>query len=247
MLPYSNDYLLNKKIKIFQPLNGYRASTDAILLSSMVTQVKQGNKILDVGSGTGPISLCLAERFKNLSPEIFGIDIQNELVELANLSAKENNFNFLQFINADIRHNVPLKNCSFQHVITNPPYTDHDLPSPNPSKATAHNMLDFSLTEWLKFCIKMTAPFGFFYIINRAEALNEIISTLYGKMGNMKIIPLFSKNNQNAKRVIVIAQKDSKAPTLIYKGITLHLENGNYSPEAEAILRHGKSFFDISS
>lgn len=247
MLAYSNDYLLNKKIKIFQPLNGYRASTDAVLLSSMIHSIKKGQRILDVGSGTGPISLCLAERFKNLSPEILGIDVQKDLVELANLSAKENCFNFLKFINADIRKKIPLDNCSFQHVITNPPYTNHDLPSPNPSKATAHNMLDFSLEEWLKFCIKMTAPFGFLYTINRAEAVNEIIASLYGKMGNMKIIPLFSKNNQNAKRVIVIAQKDSKAPTLIYRGITLHEDDGRYSCEAEAILREGKSFFDIFS
>ena len=33
---YSNDYLLDKKVKIFQPLDGYRASTDAVLLAASV-------------------------------------------------------------------------------------------------------------------------------------------------------------------------------------------------------------------
>ena len=61
---FTNDYLLDKKIKIFQPVNGYRASSDAVLLSSVVTEVRQNDCILDVGSGTGGISLCLAHRFE---------------------------------------------------------------------------------------------------------------------------------------------------------------------------------------
>lgn len=61
MIDYTNDYLLDKKVKIFQPVNGYRASTDAVLLSSLA-QIKNGDSILDVGSGTGAVSLCLAHR-----------------------------------------------------------------------------------------------------------------------------------------------------------------------------------------
>ena len=61
MQNYSQDYLLDKQVKIFQPINGYRASTDAVFLSAMVSSVRNGDKILDVGSGTGAVSLCLAE------------------------------------------------------------------------------------------------------------------------------------------------------------------------------------------
>ena len=60
MAEYTNDYLLNRQVKIFQPVDGYRASTDAVILSSLVQKVKKNDKILDVGSGTGAISLCLA-------------------------------------------------------------------------------------------------------------------------------------------------------------------------------------------
>ena len=59
-LDHTNDYLLDKRVKIFQPINGYRASTDAVLVSSLVNKVKTTDKILDVGSGTGAISVCLA-------------------------------------------------------------------------------------------------------------------------------------------------------------------------------------------
>ena len=59
MAEYTNDYLLNRQVKIFQPVDGYRASTDAVILSSLIQKVKKNDKILDVGSGTGAISLCL--------------------------------------------------------------------------------------------------------------------------------------------------------------------------------------------
>ena len=90
MLEYSNDYLLDKKIKIFQPIDGYRASTDAVFLSSLLDEkiIKKENKILDVGSGTGAISLCLASRLKNKNVDILGVDIQKDLVELSNFSEK---------------------------------------------------------------------------------------------------------------------------------------------------------------
>ena len=106
MNSYTNDYLLNKKIKIFQPIDGYRASTDAVFLSSLVDEdkINKNTNILDVGSGTGAISLCLASRLKDKNVEILGVDIQHDLVELSNLSAKSNGFDsFLKYKNIDIR------------------------------------------------------------------------------------------------------------------------------------------------
>ena len=193
MQNYTQDYLLDKQVKIFQPINGYRASTDAVFLSAMVSSVRNGDKILDVGSGTGAVSLCLAERFKHLQISINGFEIQPELAELANLSAKENGFDFLKFINTDIASPLPdgLRFCSFNHVVSNPPYALKDLPSPNKSKATAHNLNHMTLTQWINFCIKMTAPKGFIYLVNRAEALDEILFALYPKTGNIHILPLF--------------------------------------------------------
>ena len=80
------DYLLNKKVKIYQPEGLYHASTDAVWLAAAVEKVKKGDSILDVGSGTGAVSLCLAARFRDKTPQIIGIDIQKDLVEASNLS-----------------------------------------------------------------------------------------------------------------------------------------------------------------
>ncbi len=241
MKDYSEDYLLNRRVKIFQPTGGYHASSDAVLLASAVVDVKQNDNILDVGSGTGAVSLCLAKRLKDKNISVCGIEIQKQLAQLANLSAEANGFDFVRFINSDIREN-PLPFCSFAHVISNPPYAEKDMPSPNDSKSTAHNFSSVpNLGEWIKFCIKMIRPQGHFYMINRAEALEEILFHIHGKLGNIKITPLISKKGQNAKRVIFSARKDSRTPLVLQPPLIIHNDTGEYSPQAEAILRGGQT------
>ena len=234
------NYLLDKKVKIYQPKGAYHASSDAVWLAAAIKDIKQGAKILDVGSGTGAISLCLAERFKDKQPSITGLEIQPNLVEAANKSAAANHFDFLHFIHTDI-FAATLPHCSFDAVVTNPPYALEDMPSPNISKATAHNFSQTTLEKWINFCIKMIKPQGVFCTINRAEALDEILHIIHGKLGKIEIFPLHSKLDQPAKRIIIRAQKDSKAPLVLHRGILVHREDGAYSPEAEAVLRQGFS------
>lgn len=233
------DYLLNKTVKIYQPESLYHASTDAVWLAAAIHKIRQGDKILDVGSGTGAVSLCLAARFKDKNLQITGVDIQKDLVEAANLSAKANGFNNLSFEEVDVLYSK-YHPCSFNHVISNPPYADADMPSPNVSKAKAHNFESEGLQKWIDFCIKALKPQGCFYMINRAEALDDIITFLHGRLGGIEIFPLFSKPKDNkAKRVIVRAQKDSNAPLIIHTPIYVHKEDNTHSDMAEKVLRQG--------
>ena len=240
----SHDYLLNKRISIFQPLKGYRASTDAVFLASVPAKIKNGDSFLDIGSGTGAVSLCLASRLHAYNPRITGLEIQPELVKLSNRSAAANGFDFVSFRLCNIKEppaDIPF--CSFDHVISNPPYAEEDMPSPDPGKALAHNHRDLNLREWIKFAVKMLKPRGRFYMINRATAVSSILAALDKHLGEICIIPLFSKAEQSeAKRVIVTARKDSRAGTKILRGITIHTPDGAHTPEASAILRDGKAF-----
>lgn len=238
MAEYDENYLLDNKVKIYQPRDGYRASSDAVWLAAAVNSVKNGDTFLDVGAGTGAISLCLAKRFKDKKIKITGIELQQQLAAAANLSAEANRFDFLDFINANI-FETSLQPCSFTHVITNPPYALEDMPSPNASKAAAHNFQFEDLSKWLDFCIKMLKPKGMFYIINRTEALDSILERLHGRLGKIEIFPLCSKAEQPAKRIIIRAQKDSKTPLVLHTGILVHLPDGRYSEKAESVLRQG--------
>jgi len=246
-MDYTEDYLLNKKVKIFQPTDGYRAAIDAVFLASLVAQQKVSHqaKILDVGSGTGAVSLCLAYRLKEKHPEITGIDIQENLVELSNKSAKANNFDFLHYEVSDIRNKTnELLPGTFDFVVTNPPYSDHDMPSPNESKKFAHNHQNFDLTSWLSFSLKMLKPKGYIALINRTEALNEILRAMHNKAGSIQILPLYSKQNQPAKRILILGEKGSHGLTTVLPPLYTHNEDGTYSEIAEQILRNAKGYWE---
>lgn len=245
MINYSEDYLLNKKVRIYQPEDGYHASVDAVFLAAAVNSLKDGDTILDVGSGTGAVSLCLAERFKNSKVSFTGLELQGNLSALSNKSAAANGFSsFLKFENKDFfRNNLP--NCSFSHVLSNPPYSDHDMPSPNPSKAAAHNYSKLGAREWIMQMIKMIRPKGVFYMINRTEALDEILSVLHERLGGIEIFPLQSKIGQPAKRIIVRARKDCKTPLKIHPFLTIHNISGEYSEAAKKILYEGESLDNV--
>lgn len=234
------NYLLNKRVKIYQPEGAYHASTDAVWLAAAVEMVKNGDSFLDVGAGTGAVSLCLAERFKKFDISLTGLEIQPILCEAANKSAQANGFDFVRFINTDI-FKSHLPPCSFTHVISNPPYAAGDTVSPNPSKAAAHNFSTNGLASWIAFCIKMIRPKGFFYMINRAEALDEILACLHGKLGRIEIFPIYSKTGETAKRIIVRAQKDSKVPLAIRPPVVIHSRTGSHTRKAEQVLRKGSS------
>lgn len=237
MADYSEDYLLDKKIKIFQPREGYRAAIDAVLLAAAVEKVRPGDNILDIGSGTGAVSLCLAHRFREA--RITGVEIQPELAELSNMSVKANGFDNLQYLNRNA-FEAELPFCSFAHVVSNPPYFERNMPtSPKSGKAIAHNFSRGGLNEWIDLCIKMIRPQGYFYMVNRAEALGEILSRLHGRLGEIRVFPLYSKAGQNAKRVIIRARKDSHAPLILTPGLIIHNRNGAYSEAAEKVLRDG--------
>ena len=55
------DRLLGGRVRLIQPLSGYRAATDPVLLAAAVA-ARPGERVLDLGCGDGASSFCLAER-----------------------------------------------------------------------------------------------------------------------------------------------------------------------------------------
>ena len=81
------DHLLSGTIKIFQKKKGYRFSIDSILLAHFIN-LKEGQKVVDLGTGSGIIPIILATKVK--STEIWGVEIQEELAEVAKRNIEMN-------------------------------------------------------------------------------------------------------------------------------------------------------------
>lgn len=238
---FTTDDFLGGKIKLRQPVNGYRATSDAVLLAASVFP-KKNQKVLDVGTGTGAVGLCLLARCPELS--VSGIDVQAEMTGLASHNVTLNGLSDkMSITTADIRTKRidGIETGEFDWVITNPPFILEDQISPDPVRDIAHRESDCSLSEWIKACLRYVAARGYFAMINRADRLPEILSFLYGKLGGIRIIPVWTKEGEHAKRVIVIGRKGVLSPAVLTAGITLTNAKGERTEQAEAIMRNGQA------
>lgn len=240
---FTTDDFLGGKIKLRQPENGYRATSDAVLLAASI-EAKPGQNVLDIGTGTGAVGLCLLARCPGIS--VTGLELQPEMAALAAQNAALNNLDdSFRVACGDIRSKridaVPTG--FFDWVVTNPPFILEDQPSPDKTRDIAHRESGCSLEEWINNALRYIKPRGFFAMINRADRTAEICARMYSKLGGIRIIPVWTKENGPAKRIIVIGRRGVRSPAVLEKGIALMHSDGTRTPEAEAVMRGGSPLF----
>ncbi|MEZ8006870.1 MAG: methyltransferase [Amylibacter sp.] len=239
----TQDTFLNQRLIIRQPRNGYRAATDPVFMAASVP-ARAGQSILDIGCGVGVASLCLGARISGLS--LTGIELQMEYTKLAKVNAANNNLYF-EVINSDLA-NLPdaLKQKSFDHIMTNPPFfIPETLSKPLDSGKLLANVETMKLGEWITLSLKRLKSHGSFTIIHLAERLPEILTHMGQSCGNIRILPISSRKEHPAKRIIIQAIKGSKSPMkllppfIVHDGDQHNKDGNDYSLFAEKILRHG--------
>ena len=234
------DNFLGGRIKLVQPSEGYRAGIDPIFLAASI-HPKLQDRILDVGSGGGISCISLAVRCPNA--EIIGLEIQPDLVEMAQTNIRENNLeDRVKILKGDLEYPPPLiTENSFDHVMTNPPYFEEKRVKMSPVLGRAQaNTETVDLGTWIKCCLKFLKPKGVFTMIHRTERLSEICAHLGTKVGDLVIYPLWPTANKPARRVIIQGRKNTGGEPRLARGLVLHGEMEKYTPEAEAVLRHAK-------
>lgn len=247
MLDHTRDAFLDGQLMLLQPKAGPRAAIDAMFLAASIPVIRgNSDRVLDAGSGSGIVSLSVAWRVADA--KIVGVEIEPELVALAQESARLNHCpDRLRFIEGDITCLVRENNhsClvpeSFNHVAANPPYYVEGSArfSDNRLKRSAQIARPEDLSKWIDFLEGMVTRRGTLTLIHRAGALGEILNLLDGRFGGVTVYPLFPHSGEPARRVIVQGQKGSKAPIKILPGLVLHEPSGVYTEGADAVLRQG--------
>jgi tRNA1(Val) A37 N6-methylase TrmN6 len=238
----SDDTLLGGKVRLRQPVEGYRVAIDPVLLAASVTAV-DNDRVLDVGCGVGAASLCLAARVPGC--RVVGLELQPALAQLAAENAARNAVadRVTVIEGALLRPPASLIPGSFTQVIANPPFLEASRASASPrqGKAMASVEGDASLGDWLSFALTMLRDKGTLTLIHRADRLGDILALLVGRAGGVIVFPLWPGEGKPAKRVLIQARKGIAAPLTMAAGLVLHRADGRNTEAAEAILRHGAS------
>lgn len=205
---------------------GYKHSVDPILLADFV-EARKGDRVIDLGTGSGVIAIRLAERFKDI--EIVGLELQEGLVKAAreniqitdcrlqitdlkpslNPKSKIQNSK-IEIMEGDIRNVKSLFDAeSFDIVVGNPPYrkADDGRINPDREKAVARHEIEITLSEFIKASKYLLKNMGLLNIIYHPYRLAELLSL----MGENRITP---------KRIQFVHPKiDSKAEMVMVEGI----------------------------
>ena len=240
---WTEDQFLDGRITVLQPRQGYRAAIDPVLMAAAVPAMP-GDKILELGSGTGVASLCLAARVDNI--QVTGLEIQDQLFNLARRAAMQSGLTRrVSFERGDVLDPPPsLKGSKFDHVMANPPYMikGSGFPSPNPQKAFAQVEGDAVLADWLGLAKKSVKPGGTITFIHRADRRSELTDVFSMEGWYAIVCPLWPKARERAaKRVIVQGRHVKGVVSMLAHGLVLHNEDGNYTDEANAILKLARS------
>jgi tRNA1(Val) A37 N6-methylase TrmN6 len=234
----TEDGLLDGRVRLRQPREGYRAGVDAALLAA-ACDASEGQRVIEAGCGAGGAMLAAAMR--RPGARFTGIERDAEAVALARDNIALNGLeDRVEVVEADVAEGFRALGLEpFDHAICNPPFFDDpaELRAPSPAKAGAW-MADAGLGAWTGFLLKAVREGGTITVIHRANRLADLLALLGEKAGSFKVRPVHPFADQPAKRVLVRAIKTGKAPLVLLPPLVLHdRAGGKHIAETEAILR----------
>jgi tRNA1Val (adenine37-N6)-methyltransferase len=224
-------------LKILQKKKGYRFSVDSILLVHFV-RVSESQKIVDLGTGSGIIPIMLATKYK--SAEIWGVEIQEEVAEMAERNVAMNNLQGrVHILQDDARKLIDrFESETFDIALTNPPYRKIRSGRLNiqREKAIARHEIKGSLAEMAKIAFHLLRPKASFYLIYPAVRFADLITSIRGGHLEPKRLRLVHPTvEKDAQLVLVEAVKGGRPGVEIYPPLFIHDLNGQYTEEMRSI------------
>jgi tRNA1Val (adenine37-N6)-methyltransferase len=169
----SNNYFQFKRFIVRQERCAMKVGTDGCLLGAWANG---GQRILDVGTGTGLIALMMAQRFPE--SHVTGIDIDGEAVCQASENAAASPFADRVSMAAYDFAAMPADAFSqrFDSIVSNPPYYIDALSSPDPQRTLARHAVSLTYAALMQQAARLLEPGGEVSVVVPAECRQQMES-----------------------------------------------------------------------
>ncbi len=227
------DDLNRNNYKIIQNTKKFCFGMDAVLLSGF-TKVLPGEKVLDLGTGTGIIPILLEA--KTEGKHFTGLEIQEESADMARRSVAMNGLeDKIDIVVGDIKEASALFGlASFDVVTSNPPYMNHGhgLVNPGDAKAIARHELLCSLEDVIRESSRLLKPGGRFYLVHRPFRLAEIINGLsVYKLEPKRMKLVYPYVDKEPNMVLLECVKGGKSMLKVEPPLIVYKKQGVYTDE----------------
>ncbi|HNV34594.1 MAG TPA: tRNA1(Val) (adenine(37)-N6)-methyltransferase [Bacillota bacterium] len=231
------DDLQRSGLRIIQDPKGNRFSTDAVLLSSYC-RAKRSDRVVDLGTGTGILTLLVWAKWHPRS--ITGIELDPPTADMASRSVKLNGLEgHIRILGGDLKDAAALLGkASFTLAISNPPYIKHGggLEGDSGARALARHEIGCTFDDVAKAASELLVPAGRFALVHRPDRLADIICSLRSwglEPKNMRMV--HTRASEPPVLVLVTSVKGASAGLKIGPSLLIYGEDGKYSEETNDI------------
>ena len=227
------DDLQRNGYRIIQDPDLFCFGMDAVLLSAFAN-AKKGDKVLDLGTGTGIIPILMEA--KTDAEHLTALEIQPESADMARRSMVLNGLeDKITVVTGDIKEAKTLfPKASFHVVISNPPYMigQHGLVNPHGEKAIARHEVLCTLEDVIENAAALLVPGGHFYMVHRPFRLAEIMSTMVKhKLEPKRMRLVYPYIDKEPNMVLIEAVRGGKSRLEVEKPLIVYKEPGVYTSE----------------
>lgn len=230
----SNTFFKFKKFTIHQDKCAMKVCTDSCLFGAIISNKNEGFKnALDIGTGSGLLSLMFAQ--KQLNCKIDAIEIDENAFNQANDNINQSNYsNNIQIHLGDVKNFIFAK--QFDVIFSNPPFYPNDLKSSNDKRNTAMHSSYLSFDELMSVVNSLLNINGKFYILIPYSLESKLISIAhnYNFFVN-EIIRIKQAVHLNYFRSILCFSNSNIEQ--VFDEISIKDETDNYTNEFIALLK----------
>lgn len=227
---------------IIQNTQDFCYGIDAVLLSGFA-KVRPGERVLDMGTGTGIVPILL--KAKTQGKHFTGLEIQERSAEMARRSVAYNHLeDTVTICTGDIKEAAAIfGRASFSVVTCNPPYMtgNHGLTNPHLPKAIARHEVLCTLEDVISQASQVLEPHGRFYMVHRPFRLAEIMGLMMKYKLEPKRMRLVHPYVDKEPNMVLIEGLSGGNPRItVEKPLIVYERPGVYTREIREIYGDGR-------
>lgn len=226
------DDLQTDGLRIIQNPSWFCFGIDAVLLSHFA-KVRDKDKVVEFGTGTGVISLLIAGKTKVKS--ITAFEIQPDVAEMANRSVLLNGLEDRISIITDDLKNVSdhFGKSSVDVVVCNPPYmSPHGLKNPSDQKAISRHEIHCTIEDVITSARNILKVGGALYLVHRPQRLVDIVWAMRQNDLEPKEIRMVQpKAHQKPNIMLIKAVRGAKSELKFLDPLIVYNDDGDYTEE----------------
>lgn len=223
--------------KIYQDPSQFCFGVDAVFLAAEA-QIKKGDRVIDICSGSGIIPLLLLARGDTDSVTM--VEYFDYFCSLAEKSAKLNGCeDKLNIVNADIKEiDKHFKKASFDVLTVNPPYekNGHGIDSPDPMKNAARREILCDIDDVCRAAAYLLDVNGRMYMIHRPSRLCDIFCAMRKYKIEPRTVKLVQSKADSVPNLVLVSGIKNAPPYLtVQKNMIIYNDDGSYTEESSRL------------